>query len=168
MIDGNIISPGAAYNALLSFCNLMGNHMTGMDPNPLLVQPYQVQFQNHFTERVPLLTLVIAGPTSRFLTVTNDFGPLAPGAKLRITGVKFPAFCNRIWKVRAVVGVGPQPSPYSLGNSRRQLAGVWDGVGFIQPVDPDYAVADQYSVIGLRTRATGRPSPLTRGRRSRG
>ncbi len=168
MINGNVFEPGAAYNAMLRFCDQMGGHQTGTPVGVPVGQPWQIQVQSQFTPKQPLLGLVISGATNRFITVTNDFGPLDPGTKLRITGVKFPAFINRVWKVRATAGVGPQNSPYVLGNSRRELAGVWDGVGNIQQVDPVYRVCDQYSPVGLRTRATGRPSPLTRGRRSRG
>lgn len=162
IINGDVIQNASPTLGLVrQFLNLVANHETNVSPRTFTPQ-WLIQFQDPTVRPVHLSGLAVAANPHR-ITITNEFGVLAPDSRIRLSGVKFPSFMNRVWKV---ISPTPTDQPYTLGESKRQLAGVWDGTGKAVVVEPQYAPANQYTIVGLRSRDTGRPPTRSRGRRS--
>lgn len=165
MINGNIVDrTAAAWSAMENFLNYLGKRPTGSPvPVPSPQGPYTMRHQSATPTKIDITALSL-GVNGQVFSITAALGPVSIGQKVILTGIKFPLNLNRTWTFI-------QDSPggvYVLGRSRKQLSGLWVAAqgGFAVIDNPKFKAPDQYLVIGLRTRHTGRPFRLTRGRRS--
>jgi hypothetical protein len=182
MIDGNILIPdGTGYSQMVAFLNYLTKFgSTGSNKTPPVggyQTPYwQIQYEPSAVLQVAIAGLVVqngtvpapAGTPGFNLSVTGTAAiPMqAAGTKVLLKKVGQPRGCNRTWTlITSATGAGP----YLLGKSRIPITGTWDGVpGYMQFQAPAYGGADQFTLIGLTSRHTGRPFRLPRGKRSRG
>lgn len=166
MIVGNILTNVSdSYKAFKKFLIYMGGHETGTNETGPNLPYWQLQFLD------PLLSVnwnlvdlvpVVANPKT--VTITSDALLLAArGARFIVSRVKEPRGVNRTWTVLTPPAGGSNVAV--LGTSRFGITGTYDHQGQIRPANFGYGVPQQYLIIGLRTKHTGRPFHLTRGRR---
>lgn len=100
------------------------------------------------------------------LTCANLVAQL--GQNVVVAGVDTPPLVNRTWTVLAEPVAG-EPFKFVLGTARRELQGTYTGPGPGKAYVPSYLYGpvDQYAVIGLRSKKTGRVFRQLRGRSSR-
>ena len=124
----------------------------------------------------PISSLVVDPANDRQIQV--QLGPIVPptgppnpaptpstGSRWLVRGVRLPYKVNRVWTVTASTPV-VNPTTSTLGRSRFHLSHTWSNDGTMTAWGPAYATLQQYHIIGLRSRDTGRPFARTRGRRN--
>lgn len=167
-ISGNVLSTSALYiNPIIRFCNYLGriesaNLLAGARAAATRVPDYFLRYRDAGSAPyVPITALETAPANNKQIVLTAQLGAVTKGQQLRIAGTREPRGTTRVWTVLADAA-GP---PYSLGTARREVSGAWDGKGKASKVLYLYDAADQYNVVGMRVRHTGRPFVRTRGRR---
>lgn len=165
LINGNIMrETGGGFQALRSFCDWIARHETGIVNPRFPISLWQIRYERRPIVRSGITALVIHPDNKRQIQLTAPLGALTRGQKVIVqntTGIKG---VNRIWTVLADQA---NPGPYTLGQSRTDLAGVYSAnSGSCHVVRYDYGPCDQYTMIGLRNRKIGSsPFGRTRGRR---
>lgn len=164
MLNGNILSEvGAGFTALLRFCDFIGRGRAPNFPAAGAFSPWLIRFQAPAQVFQPITALATVAGNNRQIIISAALPAAVRGRKVQIRGVSTPRGVNRIWTIMTD-SVG---GAYTLGRSRFDLAGAWvPGQGQANLITPAYRAADQYTVIGLRTKHTGSsPFGRTRGRR---
>lgn len=163
--NGNVINPDArSFNAIRDFLRFLARgqlNEVNFDNTPRRLF-YLMRYTDPAALRSPITALTVAA-SLRQITVTSLL-PLALGDRVIITGVVAPQRVNRVWTAKENSTVN---NTTRLGTSPRDIAAA-DLVGDrprIRKANYLYGPPDQYVLIGLRTRITGRPFHLTRGRR---
>jgi hypothetical protein len=165
MINGNTINElGAGYNGLLSFLNYVGRARSPNFPQAGAAPTWLIRFQSPLQLFQPIGTLAVAA-NLRGLTMSAPLPAAVNGSRIEIRGVVSPQRVNKIWTVRSLAPVAAG-GPYNLVRTKFDIVGAWDNTGSANLIIPAYAPADQYTLIGLRTKHTGSsPFGRTRGRR---
>jgi hypothetical protein len=168
LINGNVLNLGAqSYRRMRAFLDYVGNHQLP-DPVSQVIPKWLMAYQPAIAapgySGIALLTIDAGGRTIVLTpSVALPAGAQAPGAKLKVYGLGYMSGINRIWTVLAYT---PVAGTYSLGTSRKQVFGtLLPGTGKVRFVQPAFGPANQYLIIGMRTKHTGRPFRLTRGKR---
>lgn len=178
MVNGNILRPTAdAYINMLRFLNLVANHETGGAVN-LVASPWDMWYQQPdlIIPATPLFDVTVNNNSRRFPIITTA-GLGVPvgfvrGARVQIRGVTQPPGLNRSWKIQQILEAAPNQT-FTLGKAQRDLYPTTQVAfeGFpgatVRLRRLLFGPADQYSILKLGTKKTGRPPSLTRGRRSR-
>lgn len=170
VINGNILNVGGPnWNAILAFFQFMGNHETAGRPSGTSpsTTTLGVKYQDPGSAGWITLPAVSATPgDARSITVAADVG--ASARRIRIRRVPDVARdLNRTWTVMSRTAGAAGPS--ILGRAKRDLQNqVYSGVGpgQYEVVAPLYGIFNQYTIIGLRNKKTGRLFRQLRGRSS--
>lgn len=174
LIDGNVLNFLSIHFPLLeSFLDFIGGHAAG---RPVVVgRPrflWGIRYHDPVTAKLVINTIGVGPDNDRTVRVTFVPGPPDPPVPLprrfEITGVDSPERFNRTWNLLTTGVVGGLPF-YIGGNARKKLQGGYIGPGpgkgrFVRML---YGPVDQYAIIGLRNKKTGRPFRPLRGRSAR-
>ena len=166
LTDNNVINPASLqYPKIRQFLDWLGKHQLPADPIPAFLGLWHIRCNIDPVVEVNITGLVpsVLGPTLIDVTLQAPTA-LAIGTKVRISGCKFPRGVNREWTVYQQIGaLGAQ---YTLSKSRFAIAGTFQPPAVLRQPAFAYVPPNQYVIVGLRERKTGRPSRLPRGRRS--
>lgn len=170
LINGNVLRPsGQAYTDLRAFLDYVGG-VDVMYPHDPAAATFTYGIRYHNPANLPVkideVHPDLADP-QRLLLKFPGMGVLLPGVKVRITRVPHPKNFNRTWNFS---GMKPPENTYGvLERSRTPLDGSYTGPGQAEAtvVSWLYGTIDQYVLIGLRNKKTGRSFHLLRGRSSR-
>jgi len=171
VIKGNIIyNQSELWPQHLAFLNFIGQKdatIAGANKNGAAL--LGCRFQDATPQPQPVTAIQVGS------TLTDDFhfgivSPtlllLTPGAKVKVTGVPDNRVLNRIWTYSQTVVSGGS-NFYILGKARKPLTpyqpAVTAGI-FAQLQQQDYGTFDQYTIIGLRSKRTGKVFRQLRGR----
>jgi hypothetical protein len=176
VINGNVIDPNFAnWKNIQVFFNWLASKETGTATPPTLPigvgknNTIGLRYQNPANVAyLPAPNIGINAQDSRSIDLAQLL-PAPPGAKYQLTG--FPAkmrALNRLWTLRVAAAL---PTPVTtLGRARRDLPEnliyTAPGTGKYREFDPVYGLFDQYTIIGLRNKKTGRLFHQLRGRSS--
>lgn len=172
VINGNVVNNvGPNWRAIKVFLNWLAKHETGETapfvlaplPNSTLGIRYQLESSPGWAT---LGAVALAPGDPRSIVIANDVGVNAKQVRIRRCPDNARDL-NRTWKVQSRTSVPTASSV--LGRAKRDLQnGVYSGTGAAQylVVTPFYALFDQYTIIGLRTKKTGRLFRQLRGRAS--
>jgi hypothetical protein len=164
VINQNVIETATpAWNAIVSFLNYLGKGQFPVAP-AAVGSPWLIGCEAPDVNYRPIDNLVFENPPTPFVKLTTGAGPFAAGAKLIVRGVSTPLGMNRTWTVKDA-SLAPQ---YLLGTAKQPMSGTWSRDGKVRLKALTYFPADQYLIVGLRSRRVGRPSHLFRGRRRAG
>lgn len=166
MINGNVVNTGAAsFTLMRTFLDYLGNHEVG-HARSLAQRFWSIRYNTPVQPKDYAITgfvPVVAPGNPRTVNVTAPGCPaVTRGKRMQITGIFAPINQNRIWTALADGAAG---GPYLLGTQKKIIPAGYDGSGRIRPVNYSYGPPDQYLIVGMRIRDTGRPFRLTRGRR---
>lgn len=171
VINGNIIDDAAPnWPKFIQFFNFIANKPTGGVNNPARATQLGIAYQDPAFPAVPCPALTVLAASPRIISF-NDITAYAPGETVRIrgwTGVEGIAF-NRAWNFIYSVVVGPS-TVASFGTSRFDIGAVttpFPNSAKLQRVRPKVGPLDQYAVIGLRSKRTGKVFHQLRGRSAR-
>lgn len=167
-INGNVLSStGRFQNPITRFLDYVGrvntvSLVTGGNAVPAPVPIWKLRYRDPAQAvYVPITSLANPAGSVFQLSVGASMGALTKGDRVNIIGVTSPRGANRVWTVQQTALLGP----YLLGTAKRELQGEWSNTGQIAKLKYQYGPADQYNIIGMRVRHTGRPFARTRGRR---
>jgi hypothetical protein len=168
VIDGNIINTsGVNWPNFQTFLNWIGNHPTATPPQiNNVVTNMGLRFHDPNFPSIPGVNVLLGTPTVNQLAIQPDQAALAIGSRVSVRGVAAPyQKANRIWTVLAHANVGGVLSTI-CGTTRKPVVTSLAVPATIQPVKYLYGVASQYTIIGLRSKRTGRIFRQLRGRSS--
>lgn len=178
VIGGNVVNTeGFSWANVKNFLNWLANHETGALPRAQNARPpapatsWNATLGLKFQAAANLPYTAAPGVTvspgdKRVITVAENL----PGT-VRVTEYTFRDFpdksraFNRTWRL-LFHQVGP-PAVSVLGATRRDMSAddyVVPGPGRYRMVVPDYGLFNQYTIIGLRNKKTGRLFRQLRGR----
>lgn len=173
VINGNVINIATAPNwpRFVTFFNFLANKPTGGVNNPDRATQLGISYQDTAFPYEPMAgQIVVDQANPRVIQIVGDITAYVPGEQIRIrggTGLDGVAF-NRAWNFIAPVA-GP-PAAKAFGKSRFDI-------GFSGPVTPNsyerqrtrflVGPLDQYAIIGLRSKRTGKVFHQLRGRSGR-
>lgn len=166
IMNGNVISTfSQSFSRLTAFLDYLGIHESAVPPAAgAVASPFKLRFLHPTSLRTyPITNLVVHPDNHRRVDLTaTNLPATAKGDRVQIAGVKEMDRVNRFW---TVVTNGALGGPTLLGTAKRDINGGPGVSGYARINKYDYGPADQYLIIGLRTKSTGRPFRLTRGRR---
>ena len=169
IINGNIIDNQVAeWSLVTKFLNFVGKKIAGGAVGAPSAAILGLRFEDPTQVYVPLTGMVIGGigpPDKRLMSVTGVGLPaLARGDHVTIKGSP-DGRLNRNWTNLS----GAAGGPYTLGTLRKPYPGdsftfAGPGVPAMRPVKFSYGLCDQYTIIGMRNKKTGRVFRQLRGR----
>lgn len=171
LVRGNIINTASPYwQEVINFLDLVANKQTGDIHHPGV--PFSsLGVQYHNPAVLPSLLSHVGPAASDPLNLKIQPMLVQPeGTVVQVR--KAPNTvrgANRFWTILANITTPVLADSYSiLGRARRPVTGVVDGVSgaSARVVSNIHAPFDQYTVIGLRSKRTGRPFHQLRGRSS--
>jgi hypothetical protein len=173
VINGNVINTGAAnWPKFVTFFNFVAGRPTGVGaktPGAATMLGVSYQDQVNFPKKnCPALTVDPLNP--RMISLNPGTEAYVPGESVRISGFKGldgVAF-NRAWQY-VTTDVGP-PVKAWFGKSRFDMDGgttPFPNAASIQRVRLLVGPFDQYAIVGLRSKRTGKVFHQLRGRSAR-
>jgi hypothetical protein len=162
VINGNVLNTtGPNWPRFVTFLNFVANKPTGGANNPARATQLGILFQDPTFVKTPCAAITVNAATPRFMS--GDFGgivPYAVGEQIRITGFGGldGVSLNRVWQFVSTQAVGP-PNISNFGKSRFDLEAqviAAPNAGFYQRVRFQGGPLDQYAIIGLRSKRTGK------------
>lgn len=175
VVNGQVINPlSDSWSDVLKFLNFVGQHQTGSAISATPSAIHGLRYHNPATPApVALSYLQVSGVKGpRFINVqtgappVDPFPALAVGKQVTIRDVLPPGQpMNKNWTVVDHIQLTGQ-SALQLGRSRKDLPSQSFASGQIFQVAWTYNLFSQYTIIGLRTRRTGRVFRQLRGRSS--
>lgn len=172
VISGNIINTGGAnWNAYKTFFDFIGNKVTtGVHGAGPRATQLGISYQDQVAfPKVPLPAVQILANGQQTIDLLTTLLPGIVGDQWRISGIPGVqgSFLNRIWTFISQAA-GP-PAVATFGRSRVGLpitAIPFPNLGTLQRVGLQVGPLDQYAIIGLRSKRTGRVFHQLRGRSS--
>lgn len=172
VINGDVINDGGvnwpAFNRF--FLHMAGKPARGLRPAGLPPQsPFGCKYLHPATVKHIILKIeTVPKPGKTVKITTVNFAP-AVGDKVVVTGVDTDPRFNRTWTVVGAPVLVGGAQEFIAGTSRRAFDDLYDGPGPGKTYKPTfgYGPFDQFAIIGLRNRQTGRVFRQLRGR-SRG
>lgn len=173
VIDGNVLNQDAvAWKQIKSFLDFIGIHETGTTVPPrkpgVNAQFLGIRYHDPNFPQVPIVGIGLHQGSVNVIDVAPDIAGAAVGSKVVVRDVPAPdKAMNRVWTVLShnPITVGGPPW-LQLGYSRKPLPSNLQTAGNISQVKWLYGTFDQYTVIGLRSKKTGRIFRQLRGRSS--
>lgn len=171
IISGNVINGlSQYYDTLLNFLRYIAGHEAGVAPVPGAPRyPWGIRYHDPGITASKIINLQIA-PYDSGIVLTTENPPIVGvvGQHYQISGVPSPLGVNKTWKFAGTFSIAPTTFN-AWEKSRKQLQGTYTGPGpgKIRRVGSLYGPPDQFVVIGLRNKRTGRVFRQLRGR-SRG
>ena len=164
LIQGNIFDEQSPrFLDLKRLCNWLGRGEAPIVGALPFMSPYTMRIQDPNIPFQPITSLTYpAGVPPRYIMLGFTHAAIVAGQRVAVRGVPFPRGVNRIWTAQGSVA---ENAIVTLGRTRFDLSGAWAAGGQAVVVRPVFRRPDQYTIIGLRMKTTGRPSRLTRGRR---
>lgn len=170
LINGNVLAPfGPHWIRMTTFMNYVGKRAIGFDfDDKQPTFPWGCRYHDP-TQTATAITNAKPDPANDRRLLVEPIIILPAGKKgVEVRRVDSPRNFNKTW---TVVGNAPAPNAtfMVLEKSREKLQGAYTGPGLanVRAVAWKYGPFDQYVIIGLRNRKTGRVFRQLRGRRSR-
>lgn len=171
VINGNVINPhGQNWQNVLRFLNFISNKPArgGRGEGMPARSEFGIRYLAPNVEKKIITLLECDAADGLTIRVTASGFVPTQGQSVVVSGVRSPLGVNRTWKCLA------EPAPGAggfsiLGTARRKLQGTYNGPGSGRVYIPSYLYGplDQYAIIGLRSKKTGRVFRQLRGRSSR-
>lgn len=177
VIQGNVLNADAPnWPTIVNFLNWLANHESGAAVIPpgstfggfALNSTLGLKYQNpalNTWNALGAVTPVAGDPRS--IDVAGNLGPLAGRVRIR-RAPDANRFLNRVWSIAALTG-GPPPTATILGRAKKDItfdAYTPPGPAQWQLASPLYHIFEQYTIIGLRNKKTGKLFRQLRGRSS--
>lgn len=170
LINGNVMNTvDPAFTALQQFLALIGNKPAGGEhPKLVPVWTWGIKYQAPTQPKTTITLARVHTPNDHEIVVAPQLpGGTARKSKVIVSGVDAPSAWNRIWTFLANTTQDEVPVSV-LGTTRQRQFGTYDGPGRgeYQVVSWEAGPVDQYALIGLRNKKTGRVFRQLRGRSS--
>ena len=173
VINGNVVNNSAAsWNAFTTFFNFIANRpTTAPGNNPARATMLGLAFQDFAFPKGPMPAITVDALSPRLMSFPLTPAIFVPGEQIRVNGwsgipgVNF----NRSWTYISTALVGPTQI-HTFGKSRFDMSvGTTPFPNAAQFQRTRYLVGplDQYAIIGLRSKRTGRVFHQLRGRSGR-
>lgn len=172
IINGNVLQPFAVgWVDVKAFLEYIGNHATGTPkPNPRVGWSWGVRYINPANVETAILRLSPAPWDDHQVLINPDVDPAAVrGEKYLVKGVDSPPGMNRVWTFNGRFDdAGAKKAIF--GTTRKKIQGEYGGPGRGVYVKASYLAGpvDQYVIIGLRNKRTGRVFRQLRGSSAQG
>lgn len=178
LISCNVINVNSSYWPLVvDFLDYVGHKASGKpDPSPDVTPWFMMRYHDYANTAPVLVEYLTASAQDQHLLLVSPSIPgltVASRDKVRLSGVQAPfQFANKTWNFIRYDNFGvPARAGMVLGRSRHILPlenepGESGFLGKMVQVRYAYGPANQYTVIGLRNKKTGRVFRQLRGRSS--
>lgn len=169
IIDGNVLKTSVPeWSSIKAFLDYFGRHETGTPiPAPADVRSAMgIRYLNPAQTAKQISQANVNQLNNQLLDITAPGIIVTAGQKVRVTGVTPATQFNRIWT--ATADSAGTPATVIVGKTRKPmpptLTYTGPGKGMALAVLYSYGLIDQYTVIGLRNKRTGRLFRQLRGR----
>lgn len=176
VINGNVLKPtGANWSAIRTFLDFVGNEDVQVPRTKDIPRfSWGIKYLNPTsTKHNIILATPSVGDANRLhlrCEGQGDFVPPGVGETKRVIvqGIPSPRIFNKTWNFVATTVIGGDTF-LVLERSRERMQGEYNGpgTGNVRLASYLYGQVDQYVIVGLRNRKTGRSFHLLRGRSSR-
>lgn len=169
VIDGNVLkTDGPYWTRFTNFFNFIAKRPTGVAPVGDSATSLGIRYQNPAVTGISLLTASVNTRDRHLIDVTPTFPGALKGTNYKIKGVGGQDGPNvdRQWVQLTDSGA----TPMVLGKTRnpfpegRDVLYIGPGLAAIRKVAYLYGPFDQYAIIGLRSKRTGKISRQLRGK----
>ncbi len=171
VVNGNVLEPfGPMWRHIRKFLDFVGNEDISVKRTEGVGRfTWGIKYRNPTaTKHIISQAQPQMADAQRLLVTAAGMGDFLPGTRATVQGIKSPRNFNKTWLVTGTTTIGAETF-LVLERSRERLQGEYSGpgTGVIIPAVFLYGQVDQYVIIGLRVKKTGRSFHLLRGRQSR-
>jgi hypothetical protein len=171
VINGNVLNTAAPnWPRFVAFFNFIANKPTGGVANVGRATQLGIAYQDPAFGKTPLPAVTVLNASPRLIS-WNDITAYLPGESVRIsgwTGINGVQY-NRVWNFQQSQVVGPN-TVATFGKSRFDLepgTSAFPNPASLQRIRFLVGPLDQYALIGLRSKRTGKVFHQLRGRSAR-